>query len=187
MVRQMYIQSNNTEKFVVLQRNCNAQFNVTTCQFRVLFRAKGLQSIVQLMGEKDLFDYWSDTYKVHTLEWSREKAFEILKEWQAKFSEEVSRLVPSKSKSVKSEKYSKQKYEIHAFSSSHLDSILKEFSEFNWRNIGLACAMMVSLLYTDLPSRYYVYYIPPQHRIYIMSLYIFRWYIAFGHFLVLLT
>ena len=151
MVRQMYIQSNNTEKFVVLQRNCNAQFNVTTCQFRVLFRAKGLQSIVQLMGEKDLFDYWSDTYKVHTLEWSREKAFEILKEWQAKFSEEVSRLVPSKSKSIKSEKYSKQKYEIHAFSSSHLDSILKEFSEFNWRNIGLACAMMVSIPDTDLP------------------------------------
>ena len=105
------------------------------------------------MGEKDLFDYWSDTYKVHTLEWSREKAFEILKEWQAKFSEEVSRLVPSKSKS---EKYSKQKYEIHAFSSSHLDSILKEFSEFNWRNIGLACAMMVSILDTDLSSRYYV-------------------------------
>ena len=128
------------------------------CQF--YFRAKGLQSIVQLMGEKDLFDYWSDTYKVHTLEWSREKAFEILKEWQAKFSEEVSRLVPSKSNSgklVKSEKYSRQKYEIHAFSSSHLDSILKEFSEFNWRNIGLACAMMVSLLCTDLPSRYYVY------------------------------
>ena len=120
----------------------------------MLFRAKGLQSIVQLMGEKDLFDYWSDTYKVHTLEWSREKAFEILKEWQAKFSEEVSRLVPSKSKS---EKYSKQKYEIHACSSSHLDSILKEFSEFNWRNIGLACAMMVSILDTDLPSRYNVY------------------------------
>ena len=161
MVRQMYIQSNNTEKFVVLQRNCSAQFNVTTCQFRVLFRAKGLQSIVQLMGEKDLFDYWSDTYKVHTLEWSREKAFEILKEWQAKFSEEVSRLVPSKSKSIKSEKYSKQRYEVHAFSSSHLDSILKEFSEFNWRNIGLACAMMVSILDTDLPSRYYVYSIYP--------------------------
>ena len=97
------------------------------------------------MGEKDLFDYWSDTYKVHTLEWSREKAFEILKEWQAKFSEEVSRLVENTNNIDKENKYSRKKYEIHAFSSSHLDSILKEFSEFNWRNIGLACGMMVSL------------------------------------------
>ena len=105
-----------------------------------------MQSAVQLMGEKDLFDYWSDTYKVHTLEWSREKAFEILKEWQAKFSEEVSRLVENTNNIDKENKYSRKKYEIHAFSSSHLDSILKEFSEFNWRNIGLACGMMVSLL-----------------------------------------
>ena len=96
------------------------------------------------MGEKDLFDYWSDTYKVHTLEWSREKAFEILKEWQAKFSEEVSRLVENTNNVDKENKHSRKKYEIHAFSSSHLDSILKEFSEFNWRNIGLACGMMVS-------------------------------------------
>ena len=117
------------------------------CQF--YFRAKGLQSIVQLMGEKDLFDYWSDTYKVHTLEWSREKAFEILKEWQAKFSDEVSRLVSNTNKpEISKEKYSK-KYEIHAFSSSHLDSILKEYSEFNWRNIGLACALMVSYFYVN--------------------------------------
>ena len=111
------------------------------------FRAKGLQSIVQLMGEKDLFDYWSDTYKVHTLDWNREKAFEILKEWQAKFSEEVSRLVASTNKPEElMEKRSRKKYEIHAFSSSHLDSILKEFSEFNWRNIGLACLLMVRFI-----------------------------------------
>ena len=57
------------------------------------FRAKGLQSIVQLVGGKDLFDYWSDTYKVHTLDWDREKAAQILKDWQAKFSEEIQRLV----------------------------------------------------------------------------------------------
>ena len=96
------------------------------------------------MGEKDLYDYWSDTYKVHTLEWSRETAFEILKEWQAKFSDEVSRLVSNTEKSTRQEDTtSRKKYEINAFSSSHLDSILKEFSEFNWRNIGLACALMV--------------------------------------------
>lgn len=48
------------------------------------FRAKGLQSIVQLMGEKDLYDYWSDTYKIHSLDWSRQKAADILAEWQGR-------------------------------------------------------------------------------------------------------
>ena len=128
----------------------------------LFFRAKGLQSAVQLMGEKDLFDYWSDTYKVHTLEWSRETAFEILKEWQAKFSDEVSRLVSNTEKSTRQEDKgtSRKKYEINAFSSSHLDSILKEFSEFNWRNIGLACALMVGFAKENYGNMHigYIYY-----------------------------
>jgi patched 1 protein len=49
--------------------------------------------MVQLMGEKDLFDYWSDTYKVHSLDWSKEKAKEIIGQWQKKFGEEVERVV----------------------------------------------------------------------------------------------
>ena len=102
------------------------------------FRAKGLQSIVQLMGEKDLYDFWSDTWKVHTLDWDREIAAQILKEWQAKFGDEVTRLVAD----VYKEK-SNKKFDVNAFSSSQLDSILKEFSEFNWRNIGLGCLLMV--------------------------------------------
>ena len=76
------------------------------------------------MGEKDLYDYWSDTYKIHTMDWSREKAKEILREWQLKFSEEVGNLVK--------EKGLNRKYDINAYSESHLDTILEEeFSEFN--------------------------------------------------------
>ena len=41
-------------------------------------QAGGLQSMVQLMGPKDMFDYWSSTYKVHSINWSVEKAKEIL-------------------------------------------------------------------------------------------------------------
>ena len=98
-------------------------------------RAKGLQSVVQLMGEKDLYDYWSDTYKVHTMDWSREKAANILSKWQAKFSAEVARIVK--------EKRMDKKYDVNAFSTSHLDSILEEFSEFNLPKMILGYIIMV--------------------------------------------
>lgn len=88
------------------------------------------------MGEKDLYDYWSDTYKIHTLDWSREKAKEILQEWQQKFSEEVANLVGKKSLD--------RKYAINAYSESHLDTILEEFSEFNPLKLFSGYMLMVS-------------------------------------------
>ena len=101
----------------------------------VSFRAKGLQSVVQLMGEKDLYDFWSDAYKVHSLDWSSEMAAEILAEWQQKFSAEVTRLTSSKRGMAK--------YEINAFSSFQLDRIMEEFSEFSFVNLGVGYLLMV--------------------------------------------
>ena len=101
----------------------------------LVFRAKGLQSIVQLMGEKDLYDYHSDTYKVHTLDWSREYAAGVLKEWQDKFSHEVQTLVKETRRD--------HKYSINAFSTSHVDAILQEFSEFSVQKVLIGCAFMV--------------------------------------------
>lgn len=34
-----------------------------------------------------MFDYWSQTYRVHNLEWSQEKAADILHAWQRKFTQ----------------------------------------------------------------------------------------------------
>lgn len=51
------------------------------------FRAEALQSILQLMGEKEMYEYWSQTYRVHNLEWSQEKAADILHAWQRKFTQ----------------------------------------------------------------------------------------------------
>ena len=50
-------------------------------------RAEALQSILQLMGEKEMYEYWSQTYRVHNLEWSQEKAADILHAWQRKFTQ----------------------------------------------------------------------------------------------------
>ena len=34
-----------------------------------------------------MFEYWSQTYRVHNLEWSQEKAADILHAWQRKFTQ----------------------------------------------------------------------------------------------------
>lgn len=87
------------------------------------------------MGQKDLYDYWSDTYKVHTTDWSPQKAADILKEWTEKFSDEVSHVVKQKSLA--------KNFDINAFSASHLDTIMDEFSEVNFSKISLGYLFMV--------------------------------------------
>eukprot|EP00095_Tigriopus_kingsejongensis_P000792 maker-scaffold67_size430214-snap-gene-3.36 protein:Tk00792 transcript:maker-scaffold67_size430214-snap-gene-3.36-mRNA-1 annotation:"patched 1 " len=99
-----------------------------------IVRAKGLQSVVQLMGEKDLFDFWSDTYRIQSLGWSREKASQILADWQAKFSQEVARLTQ--------EKHLNKKYAINAYSNSQLDHIMEKYSEFSVVNLAIGLGLM---------------------------------------------
>lgn len=55
------------------------------CNF--FFRAEALQTIIQLMAEKELFEFWRDHIKVHNLDWSRDKARKVLEAWQRKFTE----------------------------------------------------------------------------------------------------
>ena len=51
----------------------------------LFFRAEALQSIVQLLGEKELYDFWADQYKVHSINWNQEKARDVLEAWQREF------------------------------------------------------------------------------------------------------
>lgn len=50
-------------------------------------RAKALQSVVQLMGEHELFEYYFGSYKVHQAGWSQEKASLVLNAWQKQFTQ----------------------------------------------------------------------------------------------------
>lgn len=52
-------------------------------------QAKALQTVVQLMGEHELFEYYAETYKVHHIGWNQEKAAIVLKAWQKQFTEVV--------------------------------------------------------------------------------------------------
>jgi patched 1 protein len=56
---------------------------------RHITKAKALQTVVQLMGERELYEHYFGSYKIHYIGWSIEKAGEILRAWQKKFSNEV--------------------------------------------------------------------------------------------------
>lgn len=56
--------------------------NVTSA----LRSARALQSVVQLMGEREMYEYWADHYKVHHVGWTQEKAAAVLDSWQRKFA-----------------------------------------------------------------------------------------------------
>lgn len=51
--------------------------------------AKALQTVVQLMGEHELFEYWLGHYKVNHIGWTKEKAALVLNAWQKKFAEVI--------------------------------------------------------------------------------------------------
>ena len=92
-----------------------------------------LQSVVQLMGPRDMLDYWSNTYKVHTLRWNLETAQEILQEFQERFQEEVEK------------ELEKEKYEFNSYSSLALKNLMNKFSTGSITNIVAGYIIMVSL------------------------------------------
>ena len=96
-------------------------------------QAGGLQSMVQLMGPKDMFDYWSNTYKVHSINWSVDKAKMILGQFQKKFEE-----------SILNHENNGKKFSFHSYSSLGLQNIINNFSELSMSNIVLGYSFMVS-------------------------------------------
>ncbi|XP_037941550.1 protein patched-like [Teleopsis dalmanni] len=85
-----------------------------------LKKAKGLQTVVQLLTEKEMYDLWKENYKVHHIGWTKEKAAEVLNAWQRNFSKEVETLLTNSRVS--------KSYDIYVFSSATLDDILAKFS-----------------------------------------------------------
>ena len=45
-------------------------------------RAEALQSIVQLMGEENIFSYYRNTFKTNRIDWDLAKARQVLHTWQ---------------------------------------------------------------------------------------------------------
>ncbi|XP_017770624.1 PREDICTED: protein patched [Nicrophorus vespilloides] len=90
-------------------------------------QAKALQTVVQLMGEHELFKYYSETYKVHHIGWNHDKAASVLRAWQKRFSQEVDHLSRSNTTSSHS---------FNTFSTATLNKGLAEHSQINFVELG---------------------------------------------------
>ncbi|XP_072766724.1 protein patched isoform X4 [Anoplolepis gracilipes] len=104
-----------------------------------LTRAAALQTVVQLMGERELYDFLANTYKVHHIDWSQEKAAQVLETWQRAFSNEVKKRVNMNVSTL---------YNLNAFSTTTLNDILGKYSEVSVMKIAIGGALM--LLYSGI-------------------------------------
>ncbi|KAJ8936504.1 hypothetical protein NQ314_012368 [Rhamnusium bicolor] len=95
---------------------------------------KALQTVVQLMGEHELYEFWSGHYKVHHIGWNKDKATLVLNAWQKKFAEEVDRQSISK-------KPSSASYLFLTFSTANVNKILKEYSRSDIVKLGVVLAV----------------------------------------------
>lgn len=100
--------------------------------------AEALQSVFQLMGEKELYEFWLQSYKVLHFSWDQEKAALVLKMWQKKFNEEVKKVLKSATMIP---------YEFHTFSTMLLKDLLNQFNFLDPKFIYIGCAIM--LLYVS--------------------------------------
>ncbi|KAH8394853.1 hypothetical protein KR222_008056 [Zaprionus bogoriensis] len=110
---------------------------------RHLKKAKALQTVVQLMTEKEMYDQWQENYKVHHIGWSQEKAAEVLSAWQRNFSREVELLLRQQSRIAAN-------YDIYVFSSAALDDILAKYSHPSTLNIVIGVAATVLYAFCTL-------------------------------------
>ncbi|XP_072401810.1 protein patched [Diabrotica undecimpunctata] len=95
-------------------------------------KAKALQTVVQLMGDHELYEFWSDNYKVHHISWSKEKATTVLNAWQKKFADEIDRLTKNNPASS---------YIFFTFSTANVNKLLKEYSRTDLLKLGIVLAV----------------------------------------------
>ncbi|KAL0966060.1 hypothetical protein UPYG_G00290300 [Umbra pygmaea] len=83
-----------------------------------LLSAEALQTMFLLMSPKQLYEHFKDDYMIHDINWNEDKATAILESWQRKFVDVTHGSIPQNSTS-----------EIHAFSTTTLNDIMKSFSD----------------------------------------------------------
>nr|XP_022317481.1 protein patched homolog 1-like [Crassostrea virginica] len=97
-----------------------------------IVRGEALQSIIQLMAEKEMYQYWSENYKTHNIGWSVDKAKAVLEAWQRKFTQ----VVNNAQNGTKGD-------DIYGFSSVSLADIMQKFSSLSPTRVALGYVLMV--------------------------------------------
>lgn len=114
-----------------------------------IVRANAVQTVIQLMGEQQMHEFWAKDYKVHNVDWTIEKARMVLEAWQRKFSAEVSKLVGIDGRRPPIIPRSRQ-YSYTLFTTTLLSDIMRNFSQVNHMKIGIG--FLVILLFVALTS-----------------------------------
>ena len=52
----------------------------------ILFRADAYQSIIMLMGGRQLYTHWYNQAKVNHMEWTEDEATQVLEAWKREFT-----------------------------------------------------------------------------------------------------
>lgn len=105
-----------------------------------LKRASALQTVIQLMTEREMYESLNGVYRENLVGWSPDKAAKVLNAWQKKFTTEVTRIMRSGSVTTS--------FDLFAFSTVTLDDILGKFS--NLRPMNLLIAVAATIAYTTL-------------------------------------
>ncbi|KAK8775125.1 hypothetical protein V5799_031529 [Amblyomma americanum] len=105
-----------------------------------IVRAEALQSVVQLMAERDMYLYWKGHYRMAHLDWTTDKARAVLEAWQRKFAEEVLR----SDASFEYRNATRRPIgELHVFTATSLADVMKDFSQVSPTRVALGCLLMV--------------------------------------------
>ena len=100
-----------------------------------IVKANALQSVIQLMGEQAMFDYWAKDYKVHDIDWSLDKARAVLEAWQRKFSAVVSKAVGLKADAKVKNKLRTKSFDLSSSSETNTkgkDTIIKGSNQYSY-------------------------------------------------------
>uniref|UniRef100_A0A5F8HCG1 Patched 2 n=1 Tax=Monodelphis domestica TaxID=13616 RepID=A0A5F8HCG1_MONDO len=85
-----------------------------------LLSAEALQSTFLLMSPRQLYDHYRGDYETHDISWSEAQAGAVLQAWQRRFVELAQQSVPQNASQ-----------QIHAFSATTLDDLLRSFSDIS--------------------------------------------------------
>ncbi|KAI5693269.1 hypothetical protein M8J75_012496 [Diaphorina citri] len=96
-------------------------------------RAHSIQSVIQLMTARELYELMIDNYRVHNIDWTPENAQLVLEKWQKTFSTEVKRVAAAYA----------NVYKVLPFSTASLNDILSQFSRVNWSKLVFGYLLMI--------------------------------------------
>ena len=99
-----------------------------------IVRAGALQSIIQLMSDQDLFEYYQNHFKVISIDWNLEKARQVLEAWQRKLFEEIQQFQANGHA---------EEFNVHQFTSVALMDIMRNFNTINVTKLGIAISLLL--------------------------------------------